>query len=192
MAWAAIRSCIPAFRTLPWITRSAPRRWPTSRISSDTPLNWKADELESRGPRNHVQSRNACECVDDFLTDPVTKIVLLRLRTHIRKRQHGNRRTASFLPVFLWPSFQPAEDRDVTARPQSNQDGIAPTGPFLVICFHLGSETTSLDTYNRIDVRIVIGGAIEDVHGDRKLLEAVEISIEGPIHNVGQKPGEPG
>jgi hypothetical protein len=34
---------------------------------------------------------------------------------------------ADFFPVFLWPSFQPAEDRHITARPQSNQDGIAPT-----------------------------------------------------------------
>src|SRR5215469_9147246 len=97
-------------------------------------VNRQTFELESRRPRNHVQSRDAHERVDDFLTDPVAKIVLLRLRTHVNKRQHGNRCTASldarasFFPVFLWPSFQPAEDRDITARPQSNQDGIAPTG----------------------------------------------------------------
>src|SRR5215472_16413885 len=78
-------------------------------------------ELESRRPRNHVQSRNARECADNFLTDPVAKIVLLRLWTHVHKRQHGNRCTASldagadFFPVLLWPSFQPAEDRDITA-----------------------------------------------------------------------------
>ncbi len=30
-------------------------------------------ELEGRGPRNHVQSRNARGCVDDFITDPVAK-----------------------------------------------------------------------------------------------------------------------
>src|SRR5262250_2337318 len=155
-------------------------------------------ELESRRPRNYVQSRNPRECVDDFLTDPVAKIVLLRLRTHVYKRQHGNRYTASldagadFFPVFLWPSFQPAEDRHITARPQSDQDGIARTGPFLVICLQLGSEAASLDPYNRIDVRIIIGRAVEDLHGDRELLEAVEISIDGPIHNMGQKPGEPG
>src|SRR5215471_9346208 len=102
-------------------------------------INRHTFELESRRPRNHVQSRNARKWVDDFLTDPIAKIVLLRLRAHVRKWQHGNRCTASldtgadFFPVLLWPSVQPAEDRDITARPQSNQDGIAPTGPFLVI-----------------------------------------------------------
>ena len=43
IAWATMRSCILAFRTLPSIIRPTPRRWPTSRISTATPLNWKAD-----------------------------------------------------------------------------------------------------------------------------------------------------
>src|SRR5215468_174034 len=125
-------------------------------------INRHTFELKSRRPRNHVQPRNARECVDDFLTDPVAKIVLLRLRAHVRKWQHGNRcptsldAGADFSPVVLWPFFQPAEDRDITTRPQSNQDRIAPTGPFLVIRLQLGSEAASLDPYDRIDVRIVI------------------------------------
>src|SRR5690349_15352229 len=83
-------------------------------------------ELESRRSRNHVQSRNARERVDHLFTDPVAKVVLFRLRTHVHKRQHGNRCTASFdarvdfLPVFLWASFQPTKDRDITARPQTD------------------------------------------------------------------------
>src|SRR6202171_5426585 len=113
-------------------------------------------ELESRRTRNHVQSRNARERVDHFFTDPVAKVVLFRLRTHVHKRQHGNRCTANFdasadsLPVFWWASLQPTEDRNITARPQTNQDGIVPARPFLVICLQLGSEAASLDAYNRI------------------------------------------
>ena len=49
-------------------------------------------ELECRRPRDYVQSCNAREPVDDFFADPITKIILLRFRTHVHERQYGNGR----------------------------------------------------------------------------------------------------
>ena len=83
---------------------------------------------------------------------------------------------------------KPSEDRDITARPQSNQNRINRTLPFLVISLQLRSETTSLDPNNGVDVRIVLRGAVEHLHCNRELLEAIDISIDCPIHDVRQKP----
>ena len=59
-----------------------------------TDINVGAFELERRCPRNHIQPRNARERVRDLFTDPVAKVILLWLRTHVHERQHGDRCTA--------------------------------------------------------------------------------------------------
>src|ERR1700757_3631532 len=51
-------------------------------------------EVKGRSPRNHVQTGYPRKRVGDLFTDPVAKIVLLRLRTHVDERQHGNAYTA--------------------------------------------------------------------------------------------------
>src|SRR6202171_4383033 len=90
-------------------------------------INGHSLELERRRPRYHFQSWNVREQVDDFFADPVAKVVLLRIRTHIYERQHGNGSSARWdcgtdllrLVPRRW--IQPAKDRDLTARPQCNQ-----------------------------------------------------------------------
>src|ERR1700693_5100626 len=89
--------------------------------------------------------------------------------------------------MLCWLGIKPSEDRDITARPQSNQNRVNRTLPF-VIGLQLRSETTSLDPNNRVDVRIVLRGAVEHLHCNRELLEAIDISIDCPIHDVRQKP----
>src|SRR4051812_23067269 len=49
-------------------------------------------ELESRCSRDHPQPRHVCERVDDLFADSVAEVVLVRLRTHVYERQHGNGR----------------------------------------------------------------------------------------------------
>src|ERR1700745_3188309 len=51
-------------------------------------------EVKGRCPRNHVQPRYSRKRVSDLLTNPIAEIVLLRLRTHVHERQHGNVSTA--------------------------------------------------------------------------------------------------
>src|ERR1700757_1365309 len=104
-----------------------------------------AFEVEGRCPRNHVQPGDARKRVDDLFADPIAKVVLFRLRAHVYERQHGNRRTAgsdcgSYLVAMFWRlSVKPSEDRDITARPQSNQNRINATRAFLVIGLQLCS-----------------------------------------------------
>src|ERR1700730_15333521 len=146
-------------------------------------------ELERRRPRYHLQSRNVREQVDDFFADPVAKVVLLRVGTNIHERQHGNGCNArgdggvdfQGLVLRLW--IQPEKDGDVTSRPKADQDGvISPRASVIFLQFR--SKAASLHTYSRIDIGIVLGVAIEDFHCDREFFEIVEISVDGPIHDV--------
>ncbi len=151
-------------------------------------------EVEGRCPRNHVQPRYPRKRVRDLFTDPVAKVVLLWLRTHVHERQHGNayasrsRCGSNFFAMLCRLGVKPSEDRNITAWPQSNQNRVNRTLPFLVIDLQLRSETASLDPNNRVDVRIVLRGAVEHLHRNREFFEAIDISIDCPIHDVRQKP----
>src|SRR5580692_12977670 len=119
-------------------------------------------EVKGRCPRNHVQTGYPRKRVRDLFTDPVAKIVLLRLRTHVHERQHGNAYTArwrcgaNLFAMLCRLGVKPSEDRDITAWSQSNQNRINRTLPFLVIGLQFPSEAASLYPDNRVDVRIVL------------------------------------
>src|ERR1700757_2258498 len=152
-----------------------------------------AFEVKSRCPCNHLQPRDTRKRVDNLFADPVAKVVLLRLRAHVYERQHGNRPMAGWscgsnlVAMFSRLSVKPSEDRDITAPPQSNQNRINAARPFLVICLQFCPEAASLDTNNCVNVRIVLRGAVEHLHCNRELLQAVDISIDCPIHDVRQE-----
>src|ERR1700693_1921468 len=84
-------------------------------------------EVKGRCPRNHVQTGYPRKRVRDLFTDPVAKIVLLRLRTHVHERQHCNAYTdwwrcgVNFLTTLYRLGVKPPKDRHITARPQSNK-----------------------------------------------------------------------
>src|SRR5579862_7896394 len=102
-------------------------------------------EVKSRCPRNHVQTGYPRKRVRDLFTDPVAKQVLLR--PHVHERQDGNactprwRSCANLCAMLCWLGIKPSEDRDITARPQSNQNRVNRALPFLVIGLQLRSET---------------------------------------------------
>src|SRR3954453_23482595 len=87
-------------------------------------------ELERRCPRDHLQPRHVRERVDDLFADPVAKVILLGVRTHVHEWQHGNRRRIlsdrgfELFALLGWLCIELAEDRLITARAESNQDGI--------------------------------------------------------------------
>src|SRR3984885_1652404 len=119
-------------------------------------------EVKRRCPRNHVQTGYPRKRIRDLFTDPVAKIVLLGLRTHVHERQHGNAYTAQWrcganlFAILCRLGVKPSEDRYITARPQSNQNRINRTLPFLVIGLQFSPETASLNPDNRVDIRIVL------------------------------------
>jgi hypothetical protein len=120
---------------------------------------------------------------------------LLRFWTHVDERQYGDGRicldcSAYFLVRALGLGVQPAKNGDVTTRPESNQDRVISSRTF-VIFLQLSSQAASLNPDNGIDVRIVLGSAVEDLHGDRELFYAVEISADRPIHDVREEPAKP-
>ena len=135
------------------------------------------------------------EQVDDFFADPVAKVVLLWIGTNIHERQHGNGCSARWdcgtdllrLVPQLW--IQPAKDRDVTAGPQSDQDSVISSRAF-VIFLQLGSEAASLNPDNGVNVRIVLGRAVENLHCYRELFQTAEISLNSPIHDVLEEPAQ--
>src|ERR1700682_1139265 len=139
-------------------------------------------ELECGRPRYHLQSWNVREQVDDLFADPVTKVVLLRIRTHVHERQHGNGCSArlncgaDLLSLVPRVGIQPAKDGNVTAGPQSNQDSVISPRAF-VIFLQFRSKAASFNPDNRVDIRIVLGGAVEDLHCDREVFETVELSV---------------
>src|SRR5690349_15937843 len=49
-------------------------------------------EGEGGSSRDDLQTRHGGERGDDLLGDPVAKVLLILVRTHISKRQNGNRR----------------------------------------------------------------------------------------------------
>ena len=73
-------------------------RFPDASFDDDIGIEAPADfadidghplELERRRPRDHLQSCDMRERVDDFFADPVAKVVLLRFWTHVHKWQYG-------------------------------------------------------------------------------------------------------
>ena len=106
-------------------------RFPDASFDDDIGIETPADfadinryslELECRRPRDHLQSCDARERVDDFFADAVAKVALLRFWTHVDERQYGHGRSrlecsADFLARALWLWVQPAKNGHVTAGP---------------------------------------------------------------------------
>ncbi len=47
-------------------------------------------EKERRRAASHLQARQVGEDIDDLFDQPVAEILVLLVRTHVGKRQHGN------------------------------------------------------------------------------------------------------
>src|SRR5215469_10618438 len=59
-------------------------------FSDNTQVDIFTLEGESRASRDHVQSRNLSQRVDDLLSDSVGKVFVLWVRAHVGERQYHN------------------------------------------------------------------------------------------------------
>ncbi len=64
------------------------------RLGNPADVGVLALERERRRPGNHLQSGNLRQRVDDLFGQPVAKVLVLGIATHIGEREHHDRRAA--------------------------------------------------------------------------------------------------
>ena len=87
ISWAVTRIRSPARRTLPSSTLVTPSAWAMLANILVLPL-----ERERRRARDHLQSLDLREGVDDLFSETVAEVFVLPVCAQIGKRQHGDRR----------------------------------------------------------------------------------------------------